>query len=94
MMMTGTEKLLPHGWKHPNTSPFAGRIVSSLPVVDLDRAWAPVNIVKTVRLRLPRELIWLTGGEEREGYRILGRRIAPDFEAVRPPRVASSKREG
>ncbi|SEU23106.1 hypothetical protein [Stigmatella erecta] len=94
MMMTGTEKLLPYSWKHPNTSPFAGRIVSALPVVALDRAWAPVNAVKTVRLQLPRELVWLAGGEEREGYRILGRRLAPELEAGRPPRVGASRREG
>jgi hypothetical protein len=94
MMMTGTEKLLPHGWKHPNLSPFAGRIVSSQPVVDLDRAWAPLSVVKAIRLRLPRELVWLTGGEEREGYRVLGRRVSPELEAGRAPRVGASKREG
>ncbi|ADO68207.1 hypothetical protein [Stigmatella aurantiaca] len=92
MVTTGREKFIPYGWKHPNTSPFAGRIVSHLPVVDLARAWAPVSVVKTLRIRIPRELVWLAGGEERDGYRVLGRRVAPDAEPDRTPRVRSSKR--
>jgi hypothetical protein len=92
--MTGTEKLIPYSWKHPNSSPFGGRIVSSLPVLSLERARGPVSAGKAFRLRLPRELVWLTGGEEREGYRILGRRVAPDLQPDRPPRVGASRREG
>ncbi|MDC0712225.1 hypothetical protein POL68_27405 [Stigmatella sp. ncwal1] len=92
MVTTGIEKLIPCGWKHPNTSPFAGRIVSHLPVVDLARAWGPAHVVRTLRFRLPRELVWLAGGEERDGYRVLGRRIAPDAEPERTPRVRSQKR--
>jgi hypothetical protein len=40
-------------------------------------------------VKRPRHLAWLEGGEERVGFSILGRRIEPQCEALRSPRIKS-----
>ncbi len=84
MLTTATEKITTLGWKYPSASPFKGRMV----VRD-----APVELAleleerEPLKVKMPRHLAWLVGGDERIGFRILGRRIDPSSMPERAPHV-------
>jgi hypothetical protein len=50
---------------------------------------APPAPTPELRMKRQRDLAWLAGGEERVGFSILGRRIEPQCDALRPPRMKS-----
>jgi hypothetical protein len=87
MMLTAFAKLPASlGWKYPSPSPFQGRITALMLAVP-GKPVAPPEDRPEVRIQRPRHLAWLDGGEERVGFRILGRRIEPQCDALRAPRV-------
>lgn len=85
MLTTTTEKLTPLGWKYPSSSPFNGRIVVRAPVLE---TLMPREERSPIKVKLPRHLAWLTGGEERIGFNVLGRRVDPSMAPDRAPHVA------
>lgn len=87
MMLTAFAKLPASvGWKYPSRSPFQGRI--SAPLLALQsKPVAPPAHQPAIQVKQARKLAWLEGGDERMGFRILGRRIQPECDALRAPRV-------
>ena len=86
MLTTATEKTATLGWKYPSSSPFNGRMVVRNAPVELmleleERELLPV--------KMPRHLAWLMGGEERVGFRVLGRRVDPSSTPERQPHVGA-----
>jgi hypothetical protein len=87
MMLTAFAKLPASvGWKYPSQSPFQGRVMAPLLAVQ-NKPVAPPTLQPAIELKRSRKLAWLQGGEERVGFRILGRRIEPMCDALRTPRV-------
>jgi hypothetical protein len=87
MMLTAFAKLPASlGWKYPSQSPFLGRIMAPMLAAPSKPVAPPADLLD-VSLKRPRRLAWLDGGEERMGFRILGRRIEPQCEPLRAPRV-------
>jgi len=87
MMLTAFAKLpASMGWKYPSQSPFQGRIMAPLLAVQ-SKPVAPPAHQPAVQPKRSRKLAWLQGGDERMGFRILGRRIEPACDALRAPRV-------
>jgi hypothetical protein len=87
MMLTAFAKLPASvGWKYPSRSPFQGRIMASM-LAAQNKPVAPSAATPDIPVKPPRKLAWLYGGEERVGFRILGRRIEPQCDALRSPRV-------
>ena len=87
MMLTAFTKLpASTGWKYPSRSPFQGRIMASM-LAEQNKPVAPPAPTPAIQVKQPRHLAWLYGGDERVGFRILGRRIDPQVEALRSPRV-------
>ncbi len=84
MLTTATEKITTLGWKYPNSSPFSGRVVSRTEVPPLMK----LEEREPVKVRMPRHLAWLMGGDERVGFRVLGRRIDPSAAPERAAHVA------
>ena len=86
MLTTATEKITTLGWKYPSSSPFKGRMV----VRD-----APAELLleleerEPIKVKTPRHLAWLAGGDERVGFRILGRRIDPTRTPEREPHTTA-----
>ncbi|MDY7231363.1 hypothetical protein [Hyalangium rubrum] len=85
MLTLATEKPAVLGWKYPTTSPFQGRIVVR---TALAPALMPREEVEPIKLKVPRHLAWLVGGEERVGFNVLGRRVDPTTAPERAPHVA------
>lgn len=86
MMLTAFAKLpVSAGWKYPSRSPFQGRIRSML--AEQNKPVSPPAPTPAIQVKQPRHLAWLSGGDERVGFRILGRRIDPQIDALRSPRV-------
>jgi hypothetical protein len=89
MMLTASAKLSASlGWKYPSHSPFLGRIMAPILAVE-SKPLAPYEAAPDLRVERPRHLAWLEGGDERVGFRLLGRRIEPLCDALRSPRVQS-----
>jgi len=86
MLTITTEKITTPSWKYPSSSPFKGRmVVRSAPVellLELEER-APV------KLKVPRHLAWLVSGDERVGFRVLGRRIDPTSTPERQPHITA-----
>ena len=86
MLTTTIEKITTLGWKYPSSSPFKGRMV----VRD-----APAELLleleerEPIKVKTPRHLAWLVGGDERIGFRILGRRIDPTLTSEREPHITA-----
>jgi hypothetical protein len=53
----------------------------------VDHLLEPEVPMEPAPAQMPRHLAWLRGGDEREGYSVLGRRVDPHATAERPPRV-------
>jgi hypothetical protein len=88
MLLTASPKLpVSLGWKYPSHSPFQGRVMTS--AVE-NKPLAPSTAAPDLRIKRPRHLAWLDGGDERVGFRILGRRIEPQSDPLRSPRVKPS----
>ena len=85
MLTTATEKITTLGWKYPSSSPFNGRMVTRAerPETKLD-----LEERELLKVKMPRHLAWLMGGDERVGFRVLGRRIDPSTTPERAPHVA------
>ena len=87
MMLPAFSKLpASAGWKYPSRSPFQGRIMAPI-LAAQNKPVAPPAPTPDIQVKQPRHLAWLFGGEERVGFRILGRRIEPQSDALRSPRV-------
>ena len=87
MMLTAFAKLPASvGWKYPSQSPFQGRVMAPLLAVR-NKPVAPPAHQPAIQVKQSRKLAWLEGGEERLGFRVLGRRIEPMSDALRTPRV-------
>ncbi len=87
MMLTAFAKLPASvGWKYPGQSPFQGRVMAPLLAVQ-SKPVAPPTLQAAIQLKRERKLAWLEGGDERVGFRILGRRIEPMSDGRRAPRV-------
>jgi hypothetical protein len=86
MLTTTAEKISTLGWKYPSSSPFNGRMVvrDARPETNLELETPELIVVK-----MPRHLAWLVGGDERVGFRILGRRIDPSSTPERAPHVSA-----
>jgi hypothetical protein len=87
MMLTAFSKLPASvGWKYPSRSPFQNRIMAPM-LTEQNEPVAPPAPKLAVQVKLPRKLAWLYCGDERVGFSILGRRVAPESDALRAPRV-------
>jgi len=84
MLTTTTEKITSLGWKYPSSSPFNGRIVVRTAPVELQRV---LEQREPIQVKMPRHLAWLMGGDERVGFRVLGRRVDPTSTPERQPHV-------
>lgn len=84
MLTTTTEKITTLGWKYPSSSPFKGRMVVRAAPAEL---LLELEEREPVQVKMPRHLAWLMGGDERVGFRILGRRIDPTSTPERQPHV-------
>ena len=87
MMRMAVEKLSASlGWKYPRQSPFQARITAPM-LAERNEPVAPPAPSPASRVKRPRKLAWLYGGEERMGFSILGRRVDPQSDSLRSPRV-------
>ncbi|HEX8699389.1 MAG TPA: hypothetical protein VF815_11175 [Myxococcaceae bacterium] len=84
MLTTTTEKIATLGWKYPSSSPFNGRMVVRNAPVELA---LELEEREPIKVKMPRHLAWLMGGDERVGFRILGRRVDPTSAPERQPHV-------
>jgi hypothetical protein len=86
MLTTTTEKISTLGWKYPSSSPFQGRMVlrNARPETKLE-----LEERELLKVKMPRHLAWLVGGDERIGFRVLGRRIDPSSTLERAPHVSA-----
>ena len=85
MLTTATEKISTLGWKYPSSSPFKGRMVVRSASFELQLR---LEERESVKVKMPRHLAWLMGGDERVGFRVLGRRIDPTSTPERSPNVS------
>ena len=85
MLTTATEKISTLGWKYPSSSPFNGRMVTrdERPETKLE-----LEEREPLKVKMPRHLAWLMGGDERVGFRVLGRRVDPSSTPERAAHVA------
>ncbi len=86
MLTTATEKITTLGWKYPSSSPFKGRMVVRSAPVELLLELEERELIK---LKMPRHLAWLVGGDERVGFRVLGRRVDPTRTPEREPHITA-----
>jgi hypothetical protein len=86
MLTLATEKITTLSWKYPSSSPFKGRMVTRQASVE---RMLELEEREPIKLKMPRHLAWLVGGDERVGFRILGRRIDPTRTPEREPHIAA-----